>query len=142
MNNSSIQLQLQKLFQEFADTNNISLRAAASNYYILEVCLDYLSVSVSEAGFESKSYIFFQPLANAELSLTNFANVINDCISTANEEITLENPTSYVINVDIRQHNLRLVAYSDDSYEIPFHSRMDKLIRKVNKYKDVYLKED
>lgn len=140
MNNSSIQLQLQKLFQEFADTNNISLRAAASNYYILEVCLDYLSVS--EADFESKSHIFFQPLANAELSLTNFANVINDCISTANEEITLEDPTSYVINVDIRQHNLRLVAYSDDSFEIPFHSRMDRLTRKFNEYKDVYLRED
>lgn len=140
MNSLSIRETLQKLTQEFANSNNISLQDAASNYYILEVCLDYLSVS--EAVFESKSHIFFQPLANAELSLTNFANVINDCISTANEEITLENPTSYVINVDIRQHNLRLVAYSDDSFEIPFHSRMDRLTRKFNEYKDVYLRED
>ena len=138
MNNSSIQQTLQNLFQEFADNNNISLQDAASNYYILEVCLDYLSVS--EADF--KSHIFFQPLSNAELSLSNFANVVSDCISTANEEITSENPASYVINIDIRQLNLRLAAYSDDSVEIPFHSRMDKLVRKFNEYKDVYLRED
>lgn len=138
MNNSSIQETLQKLFQEFADNNNISLRAAASNYYILEVCLDYLS----EADFKSKSIIFFQPLSNAELSLTNFANVINDCITSANEEITTKDPESYVINVDIRQHKLRSLVEYDESVEIPFHSRMDRLVRKFNEYKDVYLKED
>lgn len=138
MNNSSIQQTLQNLFQEFADNNNISLRDAASNYYILEVCLDYLS----EADFKSKSHIFFQPLSNAELSLTNFANVINDCITSANEEITAEDPASYVINIDIRQHNSRSIVNSDDSFEIPFHSRMDRLVRKFNEYKDVYLKED
>nr|DAX35552.1 MAG TPA: hypothetical protein [Caudoviricetes sp.] len=138
MNNSSIQQTLQNLFQEFADNNNISLRDAASNYYILEVCLDYLS----EADFKSKSHIFFQPLSNAELSLTNFANVINDCITSANEEITAEDPASYVININIRQHNSRSIVNSDDSFEIPFHSRMDRLVRKFNEYKDVYLKED
>lgn len=138
MNNSSIQQTLQNLFQEFADNNNISLRDAASNYYILEVCLDYLS----EADFKSKSHIFFQPLSNAELSLTNFANVINDCITSANEEITAEDPANYVINIDIRQHNSRSIVNSDDSFEIPFHSRMDRLVRKFNEYKDVYLKED
>lgn len=138
MNNSSIQETLQKLFQEFADNNNISLRDAASNYYILEVCLDYLS----EADFKSKSIIFFQPLSNAELSLTNFANVINDCITSANEEITTKDPESYVINIDIRQHKLRSLVEYDESVEIPFHSRMDRLVRKFNEYKDVYLKED
>lgn len=140
MNNSSIQQTLQNLFQEFADKNNISLRDAASNYYILEVCLDYLSVS--EADFKSKSHIFFQPLSNAELSLANFANVINDCVTIANEEITIEDPESYVINIDIRQHKLRSLLEYDDSVEIPFHSRMDRLVRKFNEYKDVYLKED
>lgn len=138
MNNLSIQQTLQNLFQEFADNNNISLRDAAFNYYILEVCLDYLS----EADFKSKSIIFFQPLSNAELSLTNFANVINDCITSANEEITTKDPESYVINIDIRQHKLRSLVEYDDSVEIPFHSRMDKLVRKFNEYKDVYLRED
>lgn len=140
MDNSSIQQTLQKLFQEFADNNNISLQDAASNYYVLEVCLDYLSVS--EADFKSKSHIFFQPLSNAELSLSNFANVINDCVTIANEEITTEDPASYVINIDIRNHRLNLITDSEDSYEIPFHSRMDRLVRKFNEYKDVYLKED
>lgn len=140
MNNSSIQQTLQNLFQEFADNNNISLRDAASNYYILEVCLDYLLVS--EADFRSKSHIFFQPLSNAELSLTNFANIINDCVNIANEKITSEDPKSYVINVDIRQHKLRSLLEYDDSVEIPFHSRMDRLVRKFNEYKDTYLKEN
>lgn len=138
MNSPSIRETLQELTQEFANSNNISLQDAASNYYILEICLDYLS----EEDFKSKSHIFFQPLSNAELSLTNFANVINDCVTTANEEITAKDPENYVINFDITHHNLSLLVDSDDSYEIPFHSRMDKLIRKVNKYKDVYLKED
>ena len=132
MNNSPIQQKLQSLFQEFADNNNISLRAATSNYYILEVCLDYLSVS--EADFKSKSHIFFQPLSNAELSLTNFANVINDCVTSANEKITTEDPESHVINIDVRQLKLRSL--------VKVHSRMDRLIRKFNEYKDVYLKED
>ena len=140
MNNSSIQQTLQNLFQEFADNNNISLQDAVSNYYILEVCLDYLSVS--ETDFKSKSIIFFQPLSNAELSLTNFANVINDCVTSANEKITTEDPESYVINIDIRQHKLRSLLEYDGSVKVLLHSRMDRLVRKFNEYKDVYLKED
>lgn len=140
MNSPSIRETLQELTQEFANSNNISLQDAASNYYILEVCLDYLLVS--EADFRSKSHIFFQPLSNTELSLANFANVINDCVTTANEEITTEDPDSYVINIDIRQHKLRSLLEYDDSVEIPFHSRMDRLVRKFNEYKDIYLKED
>ena len=140
MNNSPIQQTLQNLFQEFADNNNISLQDAVSNYYILEVCLDYLSVS--EADFKSKSHIFFQPLSNAELSLTNFANVINDCVTSANEKITTEDPESHVINIDIRQHKLHSLLEYDGSVKVLLHSRMDRLVRKFNEYKDVYLKED
>ena len=77
-----------------------------------------------------------------ELTLTNFANVVNDCVNSANEMITTEDPDSYVINIDIRNHRLNLITDSDDSYEIPFHSRMDRLVRKFNEYKSMYLTED
>lgn len=88
---------LQKLYQEYADSNGLDLATIAKNFYVMKISLYYISYDHFEAEPFIKS--FLQPISDEHLSINNFASMMNDMAVKTTEEFKLQNPNGVIIDI-------------------------------------------
>lgn len=130
---------LQKLYQEYADSNGLDLDTVAKNFYVMRISLDYISCDHFEE--EPFTKLFLQPFSDEHLSVNNFASMMNDMILKTTEEFKLQNPEYIVIDITTYLDSLCFYWVSDTHTGNYLNHSLANLYSLYTNYKKQYLTE-
>lgn len=128
---------LDQAIQEFMDTTGLSLEDVKDFYYAVEIQLEYWGIQNGLFNCYYKNLYAIEPLANQELSLTDYAQVMASVVEDAMEYLKQSVQSLTITDVNLFPVTLRTV--NNDHERLEFAEYLSGIKIQHGNYKQTYL---
>ena len=128
---------LDQAIQEFMDTTGLALEDVKDFYYAVEIQLEYWGIQDGLFNCYYKNLYAIEPLANQELSLTDYAQVMTSVVEDAMEY--LKQSVQSLTITDVNLFPVTLHAVNNDHERLEFAEYLSGIKIQHGNYKQTYL---
>lgn len=128
---------LDQAIQEFMDTTGLSLEDVKDFYYAVEIQLEYWGIQNGLFNCYYKNLYAIEPLANQELSLADYAQVMASVVEDAMEYLKQSVQSLTITDVNLFPVTLRTV--NNDHERLEFAEYLSGIKIQHGNYKQTYL---